>query len=363
MKNSSTSPNKRLSCIDSLRFILSVIIVYFHLLHSSMKPYIGNTEIFATLARKAGGAGLIVEVFLIIAGFFIYRVYRKQTTGLKDFAISRIVRLWPVMAFYTLVVGFLTRFHSEQIILDLCFLRCTGISLSYWGIIWYIGPFFWCSLLIFALLRSFKYRHALLTIAILTYFGYAANINTFNGGLSRGVEYGFLSMGMLRVMGGLGVGVIVAALSESYAQHKRHLNSVKQFVTSKIVWTIVEVALTTTLMWQFVGKKLFKNGITTVILAAALLFLLVESKGYLSRILSVRWLSHAGRYSYSIYVMQQAAFYVLAKTFWKQTDFLTSYPVTSIIISTLLSVGIGVATYYLVEAPATALYQRMVKRD
>ena len=186
------SRNKvRYDGVDSLKFILSVIIVYYHLFYANIKPYIGETELFRVLAPAAKYSGLAVECFLVIAGYFIYLTWRKGRTGFAAFVESRWIRLWPVVAFYVVLVGMQTKFRLEDVVLDLCFLRCTGISLAFRGIVWYIGPFFWASLLVFAVLRVMDRGKALLTIALTAYFCYAVNINVLSGGLGREVRLEF----------------------------------------------------------------------------------------------------------------------------------------------------------------------------
>ena len=44
--------------LDSLKFIFSVIIVYYHLLHSNMEGCIGGTELYKVLSHACDGSGL-----------------------------------------------------------------------------------------------------------------------------------------------------------------------------------------------------------------------------------------------------------------------------------------------------------------
>lgn len=350
-------PHKRNNAIDSVKFIFSVIIVYFHLFYSNLKPYIGNTETFQTLAKSTNASGLIVECFLIIAGFFIYLTWKKGKTSLTAFTASRWIRLWPVFAFYTIVFGLQTKLHLENAILDLCFLRCSGLSLAYKGIIWYIGPFFWASLFIYALLTNLQRGKALLTIAILAYFSYAVNINIFNGGLGRETCLVFISSGMLRVIGGLCVGVILGAIKDTLTNNTKEPTLSAKWRFTLI--SIIEFLILNILLYHFLIEKLFKNSLTTIILFAIFFLCCVSSGGVVSRILNWKPLAYAGRWCYSIYVMQQIAFTFMAKAYWKShMSLMQQYPEYTIAASTLVAVLIGIATYYLVEVPAVALYNR-----
>lgn len=270
-----TAHNKAL---DSLKFIFSVIIVYYHLLHSNMKGCIGNTETYKTLSVACNGSGLIVECFLVMAGFFIYRTFISGRQDLAKFTISRIVRLWPVFAFYVLCTWALQSYSLENIILDLSFLRCTGISLEYKGIIWYIPPFFWCSILLYAILRLFQKEKALFIIAILTYLAYCFNLNTLKGGVGRHVVYTWLSLGMLRVLGGLGIGIMIAAGKEYFCKAEATPTCSR---CRAICFTLIELVCLTLLTHQFLIGRMFSNAMTTVIVFV-ILFSVMTSGGAMS---------------------------------------------------------------------------------
>ena len=342
--------------IDSLKFIFSVIIVYFHLLHSNMKGTIGTTNVYAMLSKACDGSGLIVECFLIIAGFFIYRTFLAGRQTLAGFSVSRVVRLWPVFAFYVLCAWALTSYTLENTILDLSFMRCTGISLEYKGIIWYIPPFFWCSILLYAILRVLEKEKALLVVALLTYAAYCLNLNNLTGGVGRRVVYSWVSLGMLRVLGGLGVGVLIGAGKEYL---KGCFNSGPANRWSLVGTTIVELVCLSLLTCHCVVGSLFGNAATAVILFSILFIMMTGSGGLISRCLGWAPLAKLGKYCYSIYVMQQIAFWCMAKTIWKWGKvYWMSEPVLAVAVSTLIAVVIGIITYYLVEQPCANWYKR-----
>lgn len=342
--------------IDSLKFIFSVIIVYFHLLHSNMKGTIGTTDVYTMLSKACDGSALIVECFLIIAGFFVYRTFLAGRQTLAGFSVSRVVRLWPVFAFYVLCAWALTSYTLENSILDLSFMRCTGISLEYKGIIWYIPPFFWCSILLFAIMRVLGKERALLVVALLTYVAYCLNLNNLKGGVGRHVVYSWVSLGMLRVLGGLGVGILIGA-------GKEYLNgSFSSGTMSR--WrfmgnSIVELTCLSMLIYNFIIVRLFGNTATVVILFSLLFIIMTNGGGIVSRCLGWAPLAKLGKYCYSIYVMQQIAFWCMARTIWKWGKaYWLSEPVLAVAVSTLIAVAIGIITYYLVEQPCANWYKR-----
>ena len=67
-----------------------------------------------------------------------------------------------------------------------------------------------------------------------------------------------------------------------------------------------------------------------------------------------------GKYSYSIYVMQQLSFYWLRKSLWKYSSLLDNVGLT-ITLSLLFSFIVGVLTYYLIEKPGRKLIYKILK--
>lgn len=110
MQKSSNPPGK-FENIEFLRFLFCIIIVYFHIFHSSILKFIeglNSTPIYKTLCTNCSDAWIIVEFFFIMAGFFLYKSYLKnKNQTFVEFAIKKIIRLWPVFAFATFITIFL----------------------------------------------------------------------------------------------------------------------------------------------------------------------------------------------------------------------------------------------------------------
>lgn len=351
------SSGVRYNGLDSLKFIFSVIIVYFHLLYNNMQSCIGSTETFKELKAMTAGSGRVVECFLIIAGYFIYSAANKNKNTISSFIVSRIIRLWPVFAFYVLCTWLICGYSLENAILDLCFLRCTGVSLSFAGIIWYIPPFFWCSILLFGILRIFQKEKALIFIAILTYLSYCVNINHLNGDLGRETISNWLSLGMLRVLGGLGIGIFVGLCKETIEKRSTQTNEAGWTFW---VYSVIEIICIGVLGYHFVIGKLFGNAVCCVILFSLLFYSLISNGGILNKVLSWGPLSNMGKYCYSIYVMQQVSFDILRFSAWKpHQNLCIEYPELAISVSTIFAVFIGIITYHLIEKPSIGLFKQL----
>ena len=68
----------------------------------------------------------------------------------------------------------------------------------------------------------------------------------------------------------------------------------------------------------FAGKNAGKNQFSVVVFFCIFFLCMLTEKGLLSRIISRTGFCRLGKYSYSIYVMQEAAFYILSHTLWKK---------------------------------------------
>ena len=70
-----------------------------------------------------------------------------------------------------------------------------------------------------------------------------------------------------------------------------------------------------------------------------------------------------GKYAYSIYVMQETAFFLLKRTLWKNSVFCTEIRSALLGISVLAAVVLGIIIYYLVERPAGEKMAGLVTAD
>lgn len=353
--------SKKYYNIEFVRFIFSLLIVYYHILHSNIMNYTNGNSIYQILADYSCYAGFIVECFLILGGYFLFNTFvKKPDLDWKHFAFNKIARLWPVLAF-SIIIGIIF-FHSKiyPSIFNILFLQCIGISLEYKGITWYVSPFFWGTLFYFALLKSIRFNLANLLIAIITYFSYVININYCDGGFGRGVIYQIIDLSLLRVLGGLGLGYLLGLFISVLPPtnileniHSKHTTFIQT-----VIFSIAEIGTLIFLLLYFMYSKIaYKNHFIIVIAFIILLYCLIQGHGIMSQALNtLKVMGSLGKYAYSIYIMQQTAFYILQKSLWKSTVFVTSHVFLCIGISIIFCVIIGMLTYHLVEYPVYNLF-------
>lgn len=357
--------NKKLYNIEFLRFVFSVIIVYFHILHNNVFKWLGGAEnatpFLNRLAEKSQYAGFAVECFFILAGYFLYKTYYKNPNlQVKKFVYDKIARLWPVL-FFTLAI-FVVFYYQPFMpnFFNILFLQCIGISKDFSGPTWYISPFFWVMVFYFVLLKCIENKKICnIIIGVITYFSYVFLVNRFFG---RETVNGFISLGLLRALGGIGVGYLIAVCLESI----KSMPSVKRFKPTKLqdfaisaVITVGEIGSLAMLIQHFFDfDNAYENHFVVVIAFSILLVCMVSAKGLISRICNNKLFGFLGKYSYSIYVMQQFSFLILRDYVWKSTDYILSHGLRCVLISVAVAVAIGVATYYLVEKPSAMLLKK-----
>lgn len=363
--NPSTLPvsKKYYHHIDLLRFVLSAIIVYFHM-HSNIARYVDH-PLYEILAANNNLAGNIVVCFFVIGGIFLYFSHKRAPDGsIFEYIVGRVARLWPV-----LVVAILTEsalrgnFPAERNLLNSLFLQCSGLSLEPEGILWYISSFFFASIFLYAILNIFSEKKALLTIALLTYFSYTFLINYNHGHLGgRDTVLYILNRGMVRAVAGVGLGIVLASASEML----REMYQLCPLSRVANAFLIVLQGLAEICSLVFLFRYLFfaepvKNHITLVVVVSILLMSMLSKNSLCGFLFNRKIFGFCGKYAYSIYAMQQASFLILRKTLWLNEAF-TSHPLDCMAISVILSVLFGIAAYYIVELPCATLYSKWNKK-
>jgi len=135
--------------INFLRFLFTLGICFMHLVCQVISPYIAYPLNYGNFASPS----FAVELFFIMAGFFLY-FNRKP---LEEYISGRIIRLWPLLFFSTIIAGILRTFHISGLslsfddILNCLFLQGTGLMQggATNGPAWFVGVLFWVSVIYF----------------------------------------------------------------------------------------------------------------------------------------------------------------------------------------------------------------------
>ena len=189
----------------------------------------------------------------------------------------------------------------------------------------------------------------------MVYFGYVLNITFCNGGFGRETIYGFINLGLMRAIAGIGLGYLLASFYEENLKSISLTDDLKRNdLVLLFIVTLFECFSFAYLLGYFLLGFQYKNSFIVVLLFSLLLLCFVSGKGLLGRSLNKKIFSVFGKYAYSTYIMQQISFYILRKTLWKNIDFV-NHTVLCLTVSVVFSVLVGCATYHLVEKPSNDL--------
>lgn len=190
-------------------------------------------------------------------------------------------------------------------------------------------------------------------VLLVSWAAYAINLQTHAPiGFGREVVFGFLSLGLLRGFAGVGLGILINEFVEA----------VRPYFEGRPDWRVVllSTAIELLTVWLLTAHLFFrswtcKNHFIVVVAFAILLPFLILRVGLVSRLFDCKALGVLGKYTYSMYVMQQAGFWILQKTLWLDTAFVTEHAGLTLAISVAVPTLVGVAAYYLIELPGARL--------
>ena len=367
VRRTSKSAGNKLYNVEFIRFFFSAIIIYYHILNSNIMDYIGEQKLYETLAKNSTGK-LLVECFFLLSGYFLFYSFKKhKDITFGRFTYSKIGRLWPVLAFSIIMdiifnpgKGLYTYFFNAL------FLQAIGFTQNSTGINWYVSPLFWAFLFYFGLHKICKNeKRFCFATAVITYFTYSLNLIYCSGSFARDVIFDSLSGGLLRALSGIGLGYLVATVVNSFHENG-FTERVQSTKAGKIIFRLVisvgEVAALVAIVLNcFVKEYKSKNEFFIVIMFVLLLVCLTTRCGILSMITNNKVFGFFGKYSYSIYMVQQASFYILQKTLWQNSSFVENHALRCLGISVIITIVMGIAVYYIIEKPGALLFKKFEK--
>lgn len=365
-ENSSLKRSEKLYSVDFLRFIFSMIIVYFHIFHDNIMSFTNDSGFYKKLYENSNG-DVLVECFFLLSGFFMFYSFKKHgSITFGRYAYSKVARLWPTLFFAILLEVVFFNGSAFNGFFNALFLQCNGLSLNFSGINWYVSPLFWTFLFYFGLHKLVKNEKTFCFLtAVMSYISYLLVFNANDGAFSRGIGFGFVSLAMCRAIGGLGIGYLIATIVQNLKENgfeERATNTKLKKIIVFIIASIGEVVpLGLILLNCFYKKFDFNTNLYDVLLFAILMLFLPFKAGIFSKITNNKFFGFLGRYSYSIYVTQSAVILILQRTLWLNTSFVVDHALRCIAVSLVFSFIFSVATYYIIEKPGAMLFKKAQK--
>lgn len=343
--------------VEFLRTVFCLMVIFYHVTQGSLIPYTQSSLAYKKLSIACANMGFVVECFFIISGYFLMGFLRnKPNAEFLPFLWGKICRLWPVFLVSTIVTHFMTHGIWQDTFINALFLQLTGLTFSFRGINWYVSSLF-CSLVFYFLVAKsigLQYRRNFV-ILLCCWGAYVLNMQSHPPqGFGREIVHGFFSLGLLRGIAGVGWGILLNEFVHAI-RGKISTRPTLQFV---ILMTVVEAFS----LWLLI-EHLFMRGLSCkshfilVVAFSALLPCLVLKFGLVSRALNQKWLGCFGKYTYSMYVMQQTGFWILQQTIWIRADFVSEHMVPCLIVSVVIPAAIGILAYYCIEVPGRKLLE------
>ncbi len=360
---------QKLKNIEFLRTFLICGIVMLHCCVSSAWSFsklFKDINIYKTLHDCFAHSNNGVEGFFIIAGFFLVLTF-KDSISLSNFIKKKYIRLSPVIAWATILCigGWLLNTMHFKVVPNIL----TVLLLNHFGICWGIGanPVLWfCSALFFGLLVYFcifkfvpdKFKFwicffvSILSYIILQILQYGRYADPYHN------YYHIFNIGILRALGGIGLGCIIGYFYKEYIQKISKFNVLNW---QKILITIFEVLFFGAIFWWMCIPHVKINNFVYVILFVILFILFLINKGYFSNFVNKDIWVFLGKYQYSVYVIHYVIGKILCFGLWKKVPiFMHNHPIIPLVITILCVIVLSVFTYHFVEIPCAEYLKNLI---
>lgn len=281
----------RLYAIEFLRIFFVFFIILGHIMQRY--PEI-STKILDLFDTKYVRTGFGVEFFFIIGGFFLYKRILSATNAF-DLIKKIYVRLFPALLFVFLicVVCGISKIKGLPMIMSLT----TGLTIpgevTGWRD-WYVGVYFWCSLLFIGLFYN-NIKQGFLWTGILSYIMLCLKFNAPYDGWMK-TYYTVIGNQFIRGIYSMGIGMVAAFLANKVKfQNKLGIRVIFSFV-EVYCFVCCFVFLLSTSHSQF-------NEFELEILFAILMISLSNSLGYITSCLNkFSKIQFISRYTYPIFL-------------------------------------------------------------
>jgi peptidoglycan/LPS O-acetylase OafA/YrhL len=369
-----SSENRHLPALDGVRGIAILLVLLSHAVdflgpipqssHTPGAPWIDAVKIIFL----PGWGG--VDLFFALSGFLITGILlrsKQSPSYFSSFYARRTLRIFPIYYLFLIaslclamwspaLAKFLPTSLKERasyfIYLQnwpIFWKNWTGMS-GLWGAYWSLAVEEQFYLIWPTLIRLFKPSRMLFLCIIGFLLGLPERALL--------THHLFLQLGILQWpfsrLDGLFLGAAIALYREEYRRVVPLRYAVVSFSLGVVLYLSIAIFRTGEL--EGAGVNLWTIGITSFALMSAGIIAAVEHRPpFLIRILTIRPLLLAGRYSYGIYVYHLIIYFSLRRVWYRYVEAHVGYhPFTSltfIALTMLISFGVAAASFHLIEAP------------
>lgn len=313
--------------IDFLRFIFSIIIMFYHSWSFAGE---NETSLFAS-------GYLAVNFYFILTGYLMMNSLEKHNHDTRDFIKNKIKRLVPgILLTFFICYAFtygseglkIETIFSNNVIADLLLLKVTGFG----GVInvawWYLSTMLFLLFLLYPLARKFKEKYISYIIPLLIFVTLAI-INKYN------ISMSYHSGSTTYFINGFYKGIIYIGLGNfSYEISKYfkglNLNILKTILLTVFEWFIYAIVVYN-MHYNYIGSIWYAILLT---LGVAISF---SGKTYTNKLFRWKIWKWLGNYGFYLYLTHASIrTYMLRRNTWNYFNMLPKY------IKLSFSVALGV---------------------
>ncbi len=365
---------EKIKNIEFLRVFACITIILFHLM-DRLGKYFGDINLYTIWQSNIVNGQKAVDLFFIISGFFFaWKLNTKY--DFIDFFKKKIIRLYPVLLFIILLsllvsLTGLTKWNLHDNLMAFLGLNGTPLVLQRKGTsvnhFWYVSSLLWVMMPIYYARKNYNEKNVNFILAILVFFSYSILLHTLNGKI-YGIEkivYGFINVGLLRAIGGVGVGYFIG---EWYKNNEEKIRATKNNAINYIFSTLVEAGCISFIIINLMFHELkYKNQLLFIVIFAICIIFFLRKKGFFSYILNDTKLANIfnffGKYTYSIYMVHLLIYHLFNK-YWKSNPiFVIEHPVIHLGLIFSFVIITGVLIYHFVEEPAAKYLNNKLKKE
>lgn len=291
MQTNALEKKPKLYAIEFLRIFFVFFIILGHIMEKY--PEINN-EMLGLLSTKKTQTWFGVEFFFMIGGFFLYRRI-LSAQNIFELIKKIYIRLVPALLFVFLlcVASGTVGMAGFPGILSLT----TGLTIpgeiTGWGD-WYVGVYFWCSLLFIGLFYN-NIKQGFLWTGILAYFTLCLKFNAPYDGWMK-TYYTVIGNQFVRGIYSMGLGIMAAYLADKI--------KVPNKKSIRVIFTVLEIYCLVC-VFNYIARSSHSrfNFLEIEVIFGILLICIANSLGYITSYLNkISKIQLISRYTYPIFL-------------------------------------------------------------
>ena len=355
--------------IEFLRVIGCIAIILYHLFARRLGVIFGDISLYDNFYNMTINGNKAVDLFFILSGVF-FALKLDVTKTLWEFIKNKLIRLYPVLLFITIIYFIVSLFVPIKFYLYdniLAILGFNGIGLSLKGgnlnISWYVSSLLWGLCIYFYLFKNFSKKYVNFAVFCIVLFCYLFIVHLHGGEIKTGIfeinGYVF-NTGFMRGLAGIGVGYFIGQW------YRDNIDKIKTLVLpffARAGITLLEFVCLFFIINNLMLHRLkYNNQIIFIVAFAAIIILFLLRQGVLSRVLERDFWVGLSKYTYSLYMTHSLLMNILKVTVWKHyPDWVHLHPIINMTGTFMLAVIFGVFTYHVIEKPCVQYFKRRLQ--